>query len=314
MEINLIFHENPLSDFAISRIFFLVSEELKKAPSFKVNVIHSSTLKPPMLSNSASINGMLNLSIVNPENNKIILINLSDRLEPNVTPNHGFDDFNIVQIIGGMSISESTYLKNKDFLDRTRTPLMIPVDKVSEDEYLLKCTPNNAPKIKKALFIGNVYGGRSEIAEILNKHPLFEIRHSIREEGLHFKDYIEEMQKYSLCLSLNGYAEVCYRDLEAMGAYIPVIRSKFLNSYYNEIIPDYHYIVGSEPCVDGFLRYNKPPEHIASQFIERVEKVINDQDYLNSIAQNGRKYYESSCSINAIVKNTLKFLDLDLLK
>jgi hypothetical protein len=52
-----------------------------------------------MVGSSSNLKSMLMFTIVNNENKKAILINLSDRLEPNLLPNHGFDNFNIVQII-----------------------------------------------------------------------------------------------------------------------------------------------------------------------------------------------------------------------
>lgn len=314
MNIDIIFHYQPSSNFAKFRIFELIFKKLKTYSDYNFTVINPHSLDIPTMENVASIKGLLMCTLVNKENNKAILINLADRLEPNLLPNHGYDNFNIVQVIGGMSVSSYEYTKNKEFIDAKRLPLMIPVDKVEEDEYLVKCSRNTGKKIKKAFFIGNVYGGRSEIVEILNTHPLFEIKHSIREEGLPFKEYIKEMQKYSLCLSLNGFAEICYRDIEAMGAYVPVVRSEFFNQYFKEIIPNHHYIVGSEPSTNGFLGYSKSPKEIAMQFIDKVEKVINDELYLDTVAYNGRKYYEGNCTVESITENAISILNLNLLK
>lgn len=314
MNIDVVFHHNPSSDFGKFRVLHLIIEELKRTTDFTYRIVDPNTLSIPMSSNVANLKGLLMCTLINKSTNKAILINLADRLEPNILPNHGYDQFSIEQIIGGMSVSKFEYDKQRDFIKDKRLPLMIPVDKVSEDEYLLSYTKIQRPKIKKAFFLGNVYSGRSEIVDILKKHPLFEIQHSIREEGLPFKDYIEEMQKYSLCLSLNGFAEICYRDIEAMATYVPIIRSEFLNEYYGELIPNFHYIVGSEPCDDGFLRYEKPSKYIAEQFIEKVEEVIENEDYLNFIAENGRKYYEENCNIKAIVKNAIKLININLLK
>lgn len=315
MNLDLIFHHQPLSDHANFRVLHLIFEKLSKTfPNNRYTVVNPYSLDIPAMDNAASLKGLLMLTIVNRDNNKAILINLADRLEPNILPDHGYDLFEIKQIIGGMSIGSREYENHKKFLDNYRLPLMIPVDKVSEDGYLMKYRDVAVTKVKKALFIGNVYSGRSELVDILKKHPLFEIKHSIREEGLPFEEYLREMSKYSLCLSLNGYAEICYRDIEAMAIQVPVVRSKFLNRYHNNLIPNFHYIAGSESCIDGFLGYGKSSKDIAEQFIKKVEEVIDNQHLLDSVAYNGREYYENNCNINAIVHNAMSLINLDLLK
>jgi hypothetical protein len=314
MNISLIFNNLEHYNFSVSRIQHLIYKKLITLPDHEFEVVTPSTLNIAMAENPANLKSLLSFTIVNKANNKAIIINLSDRLEPSLMKNHGFDEFDIVQIIGGMSVDRSFYKEHKERIDSIRVPLILPVDKVSEDEYLVNCTKPVNEKIKKALFIGNVYSGRTEIVDILKKHPLFDIRHYVREVGYPFSEYITEMQKYSICLSLNGNAEICFRDLEAMGAQIPILRSKFSNTYYPELIPDYHYIAGSEPCSNGFLRYDIPSSKIADQFIAKIESVIDNEEYLNNIALNGRQYYEKNGNINSIADNAIKLINLDLLK
>jgi hypothetical protein len=314
MNLDLIFHNSDISDFGKTRVQHLIYKNLVNLYDYNFNVIHPYTLDIKMAENPANLKSMLMFTIANNENKKAILVNLADRLEPNLLPNHGFDSFDIAQIIGGMSIDKHEYQKYKEVLDNKRKPLMIPVDKVSEDDYLFNYKKPVQDKIKKALFIGNVYSGRTEIVDILKKHPLFDIRHYIREVGYPFSEYINEMQKYSMCLSLNGFAEICYRDIEAMAIQVPILRSRFLNDYHNELIADYHYIAGSEPCENGFLRYSKLAKEIADQFIDKIESVIDNEEYLNNIALNGRQYYENNCTIKSIADNATKLINLDLLK
>ena len=314
MKLSLIFHNSDITDFSKSRVQNLIYKKLLTFSGHEFEVINPLSLDIDMLGSPTNLKSMLMFTIVNSLNNKAIIINLSDRLEPTLVPDHGFDSFDVVQIIGGMSIERSFYEMYKERLDKIRKPLMIPVDKVSEDNYLFQYVKPHLNKIKKAIFIGNVYGGRSEIVDVLKKHPLFDIRHSIREEGYKFSDYLDEIQKHTICLSLNGYAEICYRDIESMAIQVPVLRSEFSNDYYEEIVADYHYIVGSEASNNGFLGYNKSPKEIADQFIARIEAVIDDEEYLNSIALNGRHYYEKNCTIQAIANNATKLIDFNLLK
>ena len=314
MKLDLIFHNSDVSNFATSRVQNILYKKLLCLEHYQFELVDPNTIQIEMMSNAANLKSMLMFTILNRQSNKAILINLADRLEPNLIPNHGFDSFDVVQIIGGMSISKNYYFQYKEKIESIRIPLMIPVDKVEEDDYLKKYTNKNKSTIKKAIFIGNIYGGRSEIVDILKKHPLFEIKHMIREEGYPFRDYIEEMQKYKLSLSLNGYAEICYRDLESMATYIPIIRSRYRNQYYNELIPNYHYIEGSDPSDNGFLWYNKSSREIADQFIDKIENVINDDTFLQYVANNGRHYYENNCTIEKISQHAFDLINLSLLK
>lgn len=314
MKLDLIFHNLEFFDFSVSRIQHLIYKNLMRISEHEFEIIDPHTLDIGMLDNPANLKSMLSFTIVNKENNKAIVVNLSDRLEPSFLKYHGFDSFNIVQVIGGMSVDGDFYKEHKEKIDNIRLPLMLPVNKVSEDDYLFNYIKPVKEKIKKAIFIGNVYSGRKEIVDILKTHPLFDIKHAIREEGLKFSDYLDEMQKYSVCLSLNGNAEICFRDIEAMAIQVPILRSKFSNNYYPEIIPDYHYIVGSEPSCDGFLRYERPSSEIADQFIDKIENIINNEEYLNNISLNGRTYYENNCTVRAIADNATKLINIDLLK
>jgi hypothetical protein len=55
-------------------------------------------------------------------------------------------------------------------------------------------------------------------------------------------------------------------------------------------------------------------KEIADQFINKIEKIIDNQDYLNNISINARKYYEDNCTVDYIVNNFFKIVNLNLLK
>lgn len=48
-------------------------------------------------------------------------------------------------------------------------------------------------------------------------------------------------------------------------------------------------------------------------FVE-IGSVIDNEEYLNIIALNGRQYYENNCTISSIANNAVKLINLDLLK
>ena len=149
--------------------------------------------------------------------------------------------------------------------------------KNSCDEYINKHrTPYNySNKIKKACFIGWIYDSRKQIADILQKHPLFDI-YGI-EAGLRGESYYEKMNEYALTLSLNGGGEWCIRDFESMGLGIPIIRSEAKTPLHKGIYPGQNYIAATPPSDLAFLIYpGISLPQIAEYFIDSIEKNINN--------------------------------------
>ena len=119
-----------------------------------------------------------------------------------------------------------------------------------------------------------------------------------------FNDYLNECSEHMLMLSLPGLAYVCHRDIEGFASGRCIIRPKIENSFYNDLVPDYHYI-----SVDFNV---KTPFHEAVEKIEkRFKEVINDQDYLRSVAQNAIDWYDKNVSIANVYKFTADLLDFN---
>lgn len=323
MNLDIIFHKTTEKDnYARSQVLLRVYNRLLTYSGISIKVVHPSSLDIGSFNGScASIDSLNNMTIVNPNNSKAVIFNISPRVYSSVLPNHGFDHLDVVQIIGGSSLSKVFYENApKDIrlkLDTIRHPLTFPLDKITDEQTVLNFNiDNRSNKIKQAIFIGDTetLSGRKILTDILNKHPYFKVIHKLRDkDGIPFPKYLEEINKYKLTLSLNGQAEVCYRDWESMGIGLPVIRSELYSKYDGELIPDFHYIKGSESANNGIIDYKSSYQNIAEQFIDKIESIINEDDKLTEIGLNSRKYFEENLTVDKIVSNFFKVLDLNLL-
>jgi hypothetical protein len=121
--------------------------------------------------------------------------------------------------------------------------------------------------------------------------------------------YFNEMINHKVALSVDGRGEFCYRDIECLAIGIPMLRFEYASKFYNELVPNYHYISIPRPSDMGLYRLGN--ERHAKILENRYGEVINDKEFLKFIAKNGRKYYEENCEMNQVIKNTFKLLNLD---
>jgi hypothetical protein len=121
--------------------------------------------------------------------------------------------------------------------------------------------------------------------------------------------YFEDIIKHKIALSIDGRAEFCYRDIECFGIGIPIIRFEFESKFYNELIPNYHYISIERPS-DMHLYRTGSVEHY-KLFEKRYMEVINDNKFLNFISKNARKYYEDNIMQHNKLKKTFNLLNLN---
>lgn len=329
MNINAVFHKHGPTvgywgDWGRTNIQYRIYERLCiENPDITFNSINWKPFcdyKEFSSGNVVGIDSPQNMTLVNPENNKTIIFNIGPRVEGSFSHSTGFKGLDIVQIIGGASMSKRWYdgqpLSRKEYINDIRIPIVFPMDKISEEiiarDYNID---RETKKINKAIFIGNLehrgLPGRDKISKILNKHPLFEITQSIR--GIKFKDYLDKMNEYKISLSLNGLAEMCYRDWESMAISIPILRSEIYNTYSPDIVADYHYISGSDQCIDGSTGYAANYNDIADQFISKIEDVIDNDELLKRVGKNGRNYFEQSILSEKIIDQVIKKINLNLL-
>lgn len=286
----------------------------EKYPNFSIERFDSSDYTTPEGVMVYSYGGGSNLSIVNLDTKKCIILSFAD-IAQYCMRGHGYDDFEIVEVYGGLSWNDSEFTVQEisDKWQIRYVPFQYPLPYDDFEQYVeTHRTPYNpSSKIRKAIFLGMRHPERGHILDHLKNHPLFEIpdyyypRH----------EYWSEMSKYAMIISLNGNGEFCVRDVEGYGLGIPTIRSELKAQLrYHPLIPNVHYIRGSEPSTTSRLAYKSSYKEVAEQFIHTVETTIHNDEFLMNISNTALQYYENYCKFEYITNLFVELFDPEMLR
>lgn len=300
-------------------IYDKVTKNLQlKYPDFSIERFDSthyldSTGHSPMI---YSYGGGSNLSIVNLDTKKCIILSFAD-IAQHCMRGHGYDEFEIVEVYGGLSWGDTEHtpqeISNTWKIRYVPFQYPLPYHEHEFDEYLRthRMPYDPSSKIRKAIFLGAYHPEREDIAQHLRGHPLFELPHNYY--PLH--EYWTEMSKYAMILSLNGNGEFCVRDIEGYALGIPTVRSEFRASLrYHPLIPNVHYIRGSEPSVTARLVYTSSIKEIAEQFVDAVEKTMYNDEFLINVSQTSVQYYERYCKFDYIADLFIELFEPEMLQ
>lgn len=130
---------------------------------------------------------------------------------------------------------------------------------------------------------------------------------------LPFDRYIHEAIQYKLALCFGvggGYCcgDFCLRDIELYGLGIPTIRPIYAAKTEDPLIPGVHYIGVDCEFTEDF-RY-KEPDKLANDIVSKYKEVIEDDDLLNQISINARKWYIDNITYPNITNRIIKSLEL----
>jgi hypothetical protein len=103
------------------------------------------------------------------------------------------------------------------------------------------------------------------------------------------------------------------RDFEAMGLQIPVVRSELVTQFYNRLIPDIHYIKATEPH-DEAIGLNSNHRLLTDQFVDTIEKSMENYELLQRISYRESEYFENYCGVDYMIKLYFTLIKLDKLK
>lgn len=129
-----------------------------------------------------------------------------------------------------------------------------------------------------------------------------------------FNVYANDLINYKLGLSIAGRGEMCYRDVEYMAMGVPFIRFEYTTEFQEPLIPNFHYVSVERPedLKDWMnLDRNGTKEH-AEMIMERYLQVKDDDDFLNFVSENARKYYENYLSPTSSVEYTIKLCGYEI--
>lgn len=241
-----------------------------------------------------------NFIIINPDNNRTILMSLWDRGMDVLYDRSIWPKYPIVQYIGGIGMHMNSEQIRQTFgIDHI--PYQYPLGVPNAYEYIneLKSDYDPQKKLRKAVFMGSLYGMRQRLKEMTAEHPLIDVFGN--NDPYHGKEYFKKLNEYKIAISINGNGEICMRDFEAMGMKIPVVRSELITQFYNPLTPGVHYIRATDP-VDEAINMNCDYDKICREFITTVENVIDNDELLQRISERGSQYFRNYCGVDYMTK------------
>lgn len=164
-------------------------------------------------------------------------------------------------------------------------------------------------------FKGNETGRRDVLRQLADMgiiNPNFGIRDEKggRTQKASQQEYLKCMAKSKLILSMPGIGAHCHRELEAFGLQVPVLMPRLLNQYYDNLIPDFHYITVESPPKEP-KKFTKEEEKAFCDAIKaKYEEVIDNDDYLESISKNALIWFQQ----NIEYPNNMRLLERILSK
>jgi len=164
-------------------------------------------------------------------------------------------------------------------------------------------------KKNKSYFNGLIYGYRENIKNTLSKIDFFNIKNKTNPNDYQNKtDYYKELSSYKFGLSLNGAANICYRDLELFGLGVLNLRQPLKSKTFNPLIKDIHYIEFLDNDLFDKIIKNENVNQIINEKINQLLEFQSTNEYSEMITESKKWFLENINPRNQF--NILKsFLD-----
>lgn len=275
-----------------------------------------------------SIYSCMHFSIINPTNNKYIVVSFFDNWRYLFMKHLGWNPKLMTQFFycGGFNYLEYYYWKN---LQKDNTDVYMPTN-IDKIYHSFSYNPYNTnydkdidniynkydiqKSIPKLYFRGYMWDFRKQMVDTIKDESIVIIDKNENNNNLNYIDYLQDLSKYRAALSLPGGTEVCNRDIECFSVGVPVIRPLLSTTYPDPLIANYHYISCYDSCKywDGGATYNNYIE-CANCVTDTWHRIKNDTEYLNFISNNARCWYLKNCGISNNIDYLLSHLDLESL-
>jgi hypothetical protein len=275
-----------------------------------------------------SIYSCMNFSIINPINNRYILISFFDNWKYHFMQHLGWQPSKMVQFFypGGFNYLDYFNFKhneknNKDIncplnIESLYKPFFYStyedgsLDFIS-DLFSKRDLKNTIPQL---YFKGYLWDFRKKITENINDSSIKVINKHENNNNLNYLEYLKELSQYRCALSLPGGTEVCNRDIECFAIGVPVIRPYLNIEYPDPLISNYHYV----SCYINCQYWDGNPTYLSNKdFSDYTEnywnKIKNNFEYLNFISNNARSWFFKNCTLNNNVNYVLSQIDLEKL-
>ncbi len=273
----------------------------------------------------------MHLSILNPINNKYILVSLFDNWKYHFNKVLGWDPDNMVQFFyaGSFDFLDFYAYKqlvsyNKDFVfpnniyDIHKQFFYIPCYDCLYDKLTNLFNTKNIKTINNSLFFrGYLWDSRKLMTEnIINKYnDIIIIDKNTESNNLHYGEFVEEIALYKASLSLPGGTSICHRDIESFAVGTPVFRSLLTTNYPDPLLPNHHYIAFYGLCDYSdehhakFVSYKDFQDNLLYWW----NKLKNNEEYLNYVSKNAREWFVKHCTMEQNIPYVLSQLDIEKL-
>lgn len=251
-----------------------------------------------------SILNQYNFLLLNPKNNKAYINSLNDHAPFCAHPGTGIENFDIQKF---------TFASNycSDFIEPISKYNPEPSFYILEnysDLQRVETYKDITPSIQVAGFLGLIYNKREIYQSMFKDSNII----NILSKSIHFKskdDYFEHISKYSMLFSLDGMAQVCHRDIEALGLGRLLIREHMNTTFSTPLIPNIHYLeilTPAEKLTNNLFEYKDLIE-------DRIKQTISNKTLCRDITRAGREWYEQVCLPSqqyALIKKFTKDLQI----
>lgn len=306
LELNLLFDWEAAGNPFFFRIYHSIYTTLRFQKHLKVKHIQPDYSEGVCMSCPG---GRSNFQIINPKNNKTILMSFWDRGMDVFLKGLGWEEYDIVRYVGGIGMSMTpeeifnTYGINQ-------VPFQYPLGVKDADLMIDNSVKRQPYRKSRAVFIGQRYGTREIMMDTFRKTDFIDVFEP--SDGITGQAYFDKLSEYSIVISLNGNGEFCMRDLEGMGLGVPVVRSELKTQFHNKLIPGVHYIKGSEPCADAWHTYpGLSIKEVADSFISVIKENLSDPLKLRNIGLMGQIYYRNFANPSYISNLFIDLMDLN---
>ncbi len=148
------------------------------------------------------------------------------------------------------------------------------------------------------MFRGYLYGDRLNLKN-------YGILNITDQKNFPIENYFNELTNNRINLSLNGAAEICNRDMEILSSRSVLFRPLLFQKFYNELIPDYHYIS---------FEYSSDPKKQTEIILDKFNLIKDNIDFLTFISENGYNWFKENGTVESNVKILNEILNEDKLK
>lgn len=224
------------------------------------------------------------MTIRNKLSKKYYIVSYWDRAHELTEEIYGWDKENLVGII----TSSGVFGKNLPIIPFSYVCYSTEFDEFHKKRIQIKDKLNN-----ELFFRGYLHGDRFYLSNT-NKIKI------TSEKIYPYSAYYDELNNNKICLSLNGAAEICNRDIEILSAGSVLLRPKLNQIFHNKLIPDYHYMSYEE---------SSDPELQCDIILEKYNSIKDNYKLLNKIANNGYNWFKKNGTVSSNVNILDKILN-----